>query len=79
MGDACEGCKWIINTLKSYCNTAFFILAAILGLKNTLLTVTEDSEEAELCLLIESPLNDCPVPFPFQIYLSTFNDTAGML
>ena len=41
--------------------------------------VNEDAKEAEICLLIESPLNDCPLSFPFEIYFSTFSYTAGML
>ena len=46
-------------------------------LENTLVKVQEDDENAQFCLLIENPVDECPVPFPFQIYISTINGTAG--
>ncbi|CAI8038708.1 hypothetical protein GBAR_LOCUS21581 [Geodia barretti] len=33
-------------------------------------------EEAHFCFLIEDRMDGCPVPFPFQIYLSTITGTA---
>ena len=54
-----------------------YYIAAALGLGSKFLRVNEDAKEAQICFFIESLLNNCPVPFPFEIYFSTFNSTAG--
>ena len=53
------------------------ILAAVLVLEPARVKVNEDAEEAHFCFLIEDRMDGCPVPFPFQIYLSTITGTAG--
>ncbi|CAI8014076.1 hypothetical protein GBAR_LOCUS8828, partial [Geodia barretti] len=50
--------------------------SAVLVLEPALVKVNEDAEEAHFCFLIEDRMDGCPVPFPFQIYLSTITGTA---
>ena len=40
--------------------------------------VNEDAEEAQLCIVIEHPMSDCPLSFSFVVYISTINGTAGL-
>ena len=80
VGDACEGCKFVWNTETVFDNSysLFFNVAAVLGLESTFVKVNEDAEEAQFCLVIEHPINDCPLSFSFVVYISTINGTAGM-
>ena len=37
----------------------------------------EDAGFIELCAVVYSPIIDCPIEFPFNVSLSTRDDTAG--
>ena len=54
------------------------ILAAILEYQMSPVEVNETAGLTGFCLVIKSPVNDCPLAFPFAIYLSTISATAGM-
>ena len=48
-----------------------------MGLEQTIFTVQEDVGVV-LCTIVYEPSGiDCPIDFPFDIRLSTWDDTAG--
>ena len=49
-----------------------------MGLERTIFTVHKDVGVAELCAIVYEPSGiDCPIDFPFDVRLSTWDDTAG--
>ena len=50
---------------------------AVVSLEQTLYSVTEGDEDVEVCVIVSSPNNDCPIDFPFNIDFSTSDDSAG--
>lgn len=50
---------------------------AVVGLESTLYTMTEDAGLVEVCAVMYSPNITCPIEFPFNVYLSTTDGTAG--
>ena len=60
-----------------------FILAsitvvAVVGLERTFYQVSEDVGVVELCAVVYEPNNiDCPITFPFDVHLSTSDNSAG--
>lgn len=52
---------------------------AVVGLERTTYTVMEDVVAVEVCAIVYSPSpnNTCPINFPFDVRLSTSDDTAG--
>ena len=51
---------------------------AVVGLKRTIFTVHKDVGVAELCAIVYEPSGiECPIAFPFDVRLSTCDDTAG--
>ena len=49
-----------------------------MGLEQTIFTVQEDVGVVELCAIVYEPSGiNCPIDFPFDVRLSTWNDTAG--
>ena len=48
-----------------------------MGLERTFYNVTEDVDVVEVCAIVYSPTIDCPIAFPFDVRLSTRDDSAG--
>ena len=51
---------------------------ARVGLEQTLLSVSEDVGVVELCARVFEPDIECPIAFPFDVSLSTSDNTAGI-
>ena len=54
-----------------------FISEAVVGLEKTIYSVSEYVGVLELCAIVYSPTVDCPIVFPFDVSLSTSDNTAG--
>ena len=58
-----------------------FLSEAVVGLEQTIFTVQEDVGVVELCAIVYEPSSidcaECPIAFPFDVRLSTRDDTAG--
>ena len=52
-------------------------VVAVVGLESTIHQVSEDVGEVEVCAIVLSPLNECPIEFSFNISLSTEHKSAG--
>ena len=50
---------------------------AVIGFERTFITVSEGVGVVELCAVVISPEAACPIDFPFEIDLSTDDNTAG--
>ena len=50
-----------------------------MGLENTFYEVSEGADSVEVCAVVNSPSIACPITFPFNVSLSTINNTAGMV
>ena len=50
---------------------------AVVGLEKTFYSVSEDVGVVEVCAIVYSPTIDCPIAFPFDVGLSTLDNTAG--
>ena len=50
---------------------------AEVGLEATLYQVSEDGGVVEVCVVVSSPTNVCPVVFPFTVELTTVSGSAG--
>ena len=58
--------------------------AAVVGLESTLFQVSEGMDVVEVCAIVSSALVyspnsnlPCPIDFPFDVNLSTCNNSAG--
>ena len=51
----------------------------MVGLEQTFFSVSEDVGVVELCANVSSPVNDCPIKFPFEVQLSTLDGSAGLV
>ena len=51
----------------------------MVGLEETVFSVTEDTSSVELCVIVYQPNAglSCPIDFEFDVTLSTEDDTAG--
>ena len=49
----------------------------MVGLEKTFYSVSEDVGVVEVCAIVYSPTIDCPIAFPFDVGLSTMDNTAG--
>ena len=58
--------------------TCLFTPVAVVGLERTL-RVSEDDGVVEVCAVVTSPDGNvpCPIAFPFDVSLSTTDDSAG--
>ena len=56
------------------------ITEAIVGLERTLYQVSEDVGVVEVCAIVYEPNGNlaCPITFPFDVSLSTGDDSAGI-
>ena len=78
---------YYVTSLSRICNIDFcieflkvlFIIfpAAVVGLEETLYHVSEDVGVVEVCAIVYSPNIACPIAFPFNVTLTTANDTAS--
>ena len=50
---------------------------AEVGLERTIYQVSEDDGVVEVCAVVNSPVIECPIQFPFNVRLTTTNDSAG--
>ena len=52
---------------------------AVVGLERTFYNVSEDVGVVELCAVVYTPDDsfDCPIMFPFEVNLSTEDESAG--
>ena len=50
----------------------------MVGLEKTIYNVSESVGVVEVCAIVYSPTIDCPIAFPFDVSLSTSDDTAGI-
>ena len=55
-----------------------FTSVAVVGLERTFYNVSEDVGLVEVCAIVYSPTIDCPINFPFDVSLSTSDNTAGI-
>ena len=60
-------------------NVHFSLLVAVVGLEKTFYQVSEDVGVVEVCAIVYSPTIDCPINFPFDVSLSTDDNTAGIV
>ena len=58
-----------------------FSLDAVVGLEKTFYQVSENVGVVEVCAIVYRPNGNiaCPITFPFNVRLSTTNDSAGNL
>ena len=49
-----------------------------MGLEKTFYQVIEDVGVVEVCAIVYSPTIVCPISFPFDVHLSTGDDSAGI-
>ena len=49
-----------------------------MGLERTFYNVSEDVGVVEVCAIVYSPTIVCPIAFPFDVSLSTSDNTAGI-
>ena len=49
----------------------------MVGLEKMFYNVSEDVGVVEVCAIVYSPTIDCPIAFPFNVTLSTGDNTAG--
>ena len=54
-----------------------FTSEAVVGLEKTFYSATEDVGVVEVCAIVYSPTIVCPIAFPFDVHLSTRDDSAG--
>ena len=50
---------------------------AEVGLERTIYQVSEDDGVVEVCVVVYSPVIECPIQFAFEVRLSTTNNSAG--
>ena len=55
-----------------------FTSEAVVGLERTIYSIFEDVGVVEVCAIVYSPTIDCPIVFPFDVSLSTSDNTAGI-
>ena len=48
-----------------------------MGLENETYTVNEDDEDLQICVIVYSPVNDCPIDLPFEVVFAASSDSAG--
>ena len=57
----------------------FTLTVAVVGLDRTKYMVTETVGLIEVCAIVYDPLIECPIAFPFEVTLSTIDDTACII
>ena len=50
----------------------------MVGLEKTIYSVSENVGLVETCVIVYSPNINCPIAFPFDVGLSTSDNTAGI-
>ena len=59
------------------CNIYKSTTVAVVGLERTFYQVSEDDGVVEVCAVVNSPVIECPIQFPFDVRLSTINGLAS--
>ena len=72
IGRDCVGVQWLFSPT-----------VAVVGLENSVYSVTEDDGVVEVCAVVqsanmESPNMECPIDFAFTVILLTSDDSAGI-
>ena len=55
----------------------FFSAVAVVGLERALYQISEDAGEVEVCAVVYSPNIECPIPFHFDVRLTTGDESSG--
>ena len=71
----CHTCRIFCTSEDWWLNISSIV--AVVGLESTIHQVSEDVGVVEVCTIVLSPLNECPIEFSFNISLSTENNSAG--
>ena len=50
---------------------------AVVGLSGRFYQVSENESMVRVCATVYQPMIDCPIGFPFDVRLTTTNDSAG--
>ena len=50
----------------------------MVGLERTVYQTAEGVGVVEVCAIVYSPHQECPIPFPFNVSLSTVDHIAGI-
>ena len=58
-------------------HTSSIPVVAVVGLEQIFYSVSEDVGVVELCAVVNEPNIDCPIAFPFDVPLSTSDNSAG--
>ena len=67
-------CRCDSHTIRIYNSPG-----AVVGLEETFYIVGEGDGTVEVCAIVQMPATgSCPMHFPFTVYLSTEDDSAGM-
>ena len=61
------------------CSFHTFPSEAVVGLERTFYNVSEYMGIVEVCTIVYSPTITCPIAFPFDVSLSTSDNTAGIV
>ena len=61
-----------------YLLSSHLISEALVGLEKTIYSVSEYVGVVEVCAIVYSPTINCPIVFPFDVSLSTSENTAGI-
>ena len=65
------------NCVSDSLSLSLSLSVAVVGLERTAYTVSEDVVMVEVCAIVYSPNNSCPINFPFDVRLATEDVTAG--
>ena len=49
-----------------------------MGFENETHTVNEDDEDLQICVIVYSPVNDCPMDLPFELVFAASSGSAGI-
>ena len=71
--------KKINSDGKTTLQFSFLIKGAVVGLERTSYQTAEGVGVVEVCVIVYSPSQECPIAFPFIINLSTGDHNAGII
>ena len=71
----------VLCDIYIYTFTVFILYTsdAVVGLERTFYQVREDVGVVEVCAIVYSPDISCPIEFPFNVGLSTSDNSASMV
>ena len=75
--------KYTMLTMTRFCNFSLYPIlftpGITVGLESTSYTVSESEEVVEICIKAEGVSSPCNITHPFQVILSSSNETAGII